>query len=74
MEATTMDTARSLWVIYQQMSPDVQQEFKRLIDQEGAEYTNAEWLTLSTQTLKDLWDSPEEDYWDELYANQHQNE
>ena len=74
MEATAIDTARSLWIIYQQMSPAVQNEFKRIISDEeirGAGYKNAEWLPLSEPSLHELWNAPEEDYWDELYAKQH---
>ena len=74
MEATAItaiDTARSLWIIYQQMPDDAQKVFKRLIDSSEPAYENASWLSFSTPTLKDIWDKPEEDYWDELYAKQH---
>lgn len=72
MEATAMDTARSLWIIYRQMPDDAQKVFKKMIDNgpEG-EYDNEGWLSLSALSLKDIWDKPEEDYWDELYAKQH---
>lgn len=69
---TAQDTARSLWIIYQQMPVAVQKVFRDMLDGEGGnEYVNADWLRLSGPTLKELWDSPEEDYWDELYAKQH---
>lgn len=72
MEATAIDTARSLWIIYRQMPAAVQNEFKRLIDDEPGEgYINTQWLALSEPSLRELWDAPEEDYWDELYAKLH---
>ena len=76
MEATitAVDTARSLWIIYRQMSPAAQDEFKRLIDDNSSvSYKNVDWLSLSESTLTELWGKPEESYWDELYAKQHQN-
>ncbi|RYF70200.1 MAG: hypothetical protein EOO39_16180 [Cytophagaceae bacterium] len=69
MENTITDTARSLWVIYQQMPDAVQHEFRRLLD--NGDYANNEWLSLSALSLKEIWETPEEDYWDELYAKQH---
>ncbi len=76
MEATAItatDMARSLWIIYQHMPAAVQNEFKRLIDDEepGEGYANTQWLALSEPSLHELWDAPEEDYWDELYAKLH---
>lgn len=72
---TAADTARSLWVIYRQMPPDAKRAFKELLDKEtGEEYNNLTWLPLSEPTLNALWDAPEEDYWDELYAKQHGND
>lgn len=69
MEASTMDTARSLWIIYQQMPGDAQRAFKEMMAND--DYANAEWLSLSALSLKEIWETPEEDYWDELYAKQH---
>lgn len=69
---TAQDMARSLWIIYQQMPDDAQKVFKDMVDNEPEEkYENAGWLSLFTLSLKDIWDQPEEDYWDELYAKQH---
>ena len=69
---TAQDTARSLWIIYRQMPDDAQKVFKEMIGNEPeTAYDNAGWLSLSTVSLKDIWDQPEEDYWDELYAKQH---
>ncbi len=69
MEATitAVDTARSLWIIYQQMPPTVQDEFKRLLDEEE-DYTI--WMRLTEDTLRDDWEAPENDVWDEFYAKQ----
>lgn len=73
MEVSTLDTARSLWIIYRQMPDEAQRVFKQMLTEESADqdYTNADWLSLSTLSLNDIWDTPEEDYWDELYAKQH---
>ncbi|MBC7569701.1 MAG: hypothetical protein H7319_08220 [Spirosoma sp.] len=75
-QTTAAETARSLWVVCRQLPDEVQTEFKRLIDEEelASGYINTDWLPLSTPTLAVLWDAPEEDYWDELYAKQHPNE
>lgn len=70
MENTIRDTARSLWVIYQQLPDAVQHEFKRLLNDE-VDYANNDWLPLSALSLKEIWETPEEEYWDELYAKQH---
>ncbi len=39
MEATTMDIARSLWVIYQQMPIAVQDGFRKLLEHEEEDIT-----------------------------------
>lgn len=69
MEATitAVDAARSLWVIYQQMPVTVQDEFKRLMDDE--ERTG--WMRLTEEALRDDWEAPENDVWDEFYTKQH---
>ena len=66
MEATSTDTARSLWIIYRQMPVAVQDEFKRLIDEED----DTGWMKLTEETLRDDWEAPENDVWDEFYAKQ----
>ena len=57
MEATTTDIARSLLVIYRQMPPAVQQEFRRLIEED-----NNEWqMKITNETLQGDWNAPEND-------------
>jgi hypothetical protein len=34
----------------------------------------AKWVAFSNPSLAELWDAPEEDYWDELYARQRAND
>lgn len=68
MEANTMDAARSLWVIYRQMPKAVQHEFKKLLEHE--EEDSEGWMRLTAETLRDDWDAPENDVWDEFYAKQ----
>jgi hypothetical protein len=68
------NTAQSLYVVYRQLPIDAQQAFRNLLDKEekgAANYINAEWLSLSEPSLRELWEAPEEDYWDDLYAKQH---
>ncbi len=73
MEAANY-TARSLFVVYKQLPEDAQKAFKALIDNDKENgYTNSEWVAFSNPSLAELWDAPEEDYWDELYAKQHAN-
>ena len=60
---TAQDTARSLYVVYRLLPVEARRVFKEMLDREGGdEYANADWLRLSGPTLKELWDSPEEDY------------
>lgn len=67
-------TARSLFVVYKQLPEDAQKAFKALISNDREEgYANSEWVAFSNPSLAELWDAPEEDYWDELYAKQHTN-
>ena len=68
MEASTINTARSLWVIYQQMPDAVQHEFKRLLDDEA---DDEGWMKLTEEALGDDWDAPKNKVWDEFYAKQH---
>ena len=67
MEASTINTARSLRVIYQQMPDAVQHEFKRLLDDET---DDGGWMKLTEEALRDDWEAPENDVWDEFYAKQ----
>lgn len=71
MEVTAQLTAQSLFGVYKQLPEDVQQAFKRLLENEHKAYNNDEWLLYSNDALKKIWDDPEEDFWDELYAKQH---
>ncbi|MBD2751332.1 hypothetical protein [Spirosoma validum] len=67
-------TAQSLYVVYRQLPIEAQQAFRDLLSRETEEiagYKNTEWLPLSDTSLRELWDAPEEDYWDDLYAKQH---
>lgn len=67
-------TDQSLRVVYRHLSADAQRIFKEMLNKEVDEdYINLNWVRLSEPMLKELWDTPEEDYWDELYAKQHQN-
>lgn len=68
-------TARSLFIVFNQLPEDAQREFVSMLDESyhGQTYKNEEWTPLSESTLKAIWDAPEEDYWDELYATQHAN-
>ncbi len=72
MEAANY-TARSLFVVYKQLPEDAQKAFKALINNDKEEYDNSEWTAFSNPSLAELWDAPEEDYWDELYAKQRAN-
>jgi hypothetical protein len=72
MEASSQQTAHSLFVIYRQLLPETRQAFRQLLDFENADdASNTDLIPLSEPTLKAIWESPEEDYWDELYAKQH---
>lgn len=68
MEATTLDAARSLWVVYQQMPTAVQNEFRRLLDHEEDYQTG--WMQLTEEALRDDWEAPENDVWDAFYLKQ----
>ncbi len=68
MEATTLDAARSLWVVYQQMPTAVQNEFRRLLDHEEDNQTG--WMQLTEEALRDDWEAPENDVWDAFYLKQ----
>ena len=65
---TAEDTARSLWIIYQQMPVAAQDEFKRLLEDEEE---NLFWMRIAEEVLRDDWDTPENDVWDEFYVKQH---
>lgn len=69
MKVTTTDTARSLWVIYQQMPVAVQDEFRKLLEHEEEDTTG--WMRLTEEALRDDWEAPENDVWDDFYAKQH---
>lgn len=65
---TAEDTARSLWIIYQQMPNNVQHEFRRLIEGEEEDTVR---MKITEEVLQDDWNAPENDVWDEFYAKQH---
>ena len=53
----TTETARSLWVVYQQLPDEVQTKFKRLIDEEEGE---TGWMKLNEEVLREDRESPGE--------------
>ena len=65
---TAQDTARSLWIIYRQMPDAVQHEFRRLIDDDEEDTGR---MRIAEEVLRDDWEAPENDVWDEFYAKQH---
>lgn len=69
MEASALDTARSLWIVYRQMPAAVQDEFRKLLNHE--EEDAAGWMRLTEEVLKEDWEAPENDVWDEFYVKQH---
>ncbi len=72
METTAQLTPQSLFDAYRKLPDDAKKAFKDLINHEAeSAYRNAEWLPYSADTLKEIWNTPEEDFWDELYAKQH---
>ncbi len=66
-------TARSLFVVFKQLPEEAQRAFITMLEESdnGQLYKNEDWIPLSEPSLKAIWDSPEEDYWDELYATLH---
>ena len=62
---TAQDTARSLWIIYQQMPVAVQRVFKEMLDDDDASR-----MRMTEEVLRDDWESPENDIWDEFHAKQ----
>jgi len=49
--------------------PDaIQAEFKRLLEHEEEDATG--WMRLTEETLRDDWEEPENDVWDEFYLKQ----
>lgn len=69
VEAITIrDTARSLLMIYKQMPVAVQDEFKRLLEDQEED---TGWMRLTEEVLRDDWEAPENDIWDEFYVQQH---
>jgi hypothetical protein len=72
MIASPQQTAQSLFVVYRQLPAETREVFRQLIDNETInEFDSADYLPLTEPTLKGIWEAPEENYWDELYAKQH---
>ncbi len=65
-------TAQSLYVVYKQLPDEVQTEFRQLISQEEKPAAWQDWLALSEISLNDVWNGPENDIWDKIYADEHQ--
>ena len=66
-------TAQSFYVVYRQLPVEAQRAFRDLLDKEQLVdgYTNVDRISLSEPSLREIWESPEEDYWDELNAKQY---
>lgn len=64
---TAQDTARSLWIIYRQMPVAVQKVFRDMLDDDD---DDASRMRMTEEVLRDDWESPENDIWDEFYAKQ----
>lgn len=61
-------TAQSLYVVYKQLPADVQAVFRQLISEDETPDEEHGWLKLSEMSLRDVWDTPENDVWDHFYA------
>ena len=72
MKVTAELTAQSLYMIYRQLPTETQQKFKQLMADEEREdpLENTGWLIVASETLRDDWDAPENNVWDEFYKQQ----
>lgn len=64
-------TAQSLFVVFRQLPQQTQQAFVKLLKESEQNYVNDEWVPFSEPSLDAIWNTPEEDHWDALYAKHH---
>jgi hypothetical protein len=65
-------TAQSLYVVYKQLPAEVQTEFRHLLSQDESSEEWQGWIRVSETALGDVWNTPENDAWDQFYA-EHQS-
>ena len=66
-------TAQSLFIIYNYLPKEVRKEFNNLIKKsllENVVIENDTWLKLSKETLSEIWETLENEIWDEYYNKQ----
>ncbi|MEK6615687.1 MAG: hypothetical protein AABZ32_06200 [Bacteroidota bacterium] len=71
---TVRQTAQSLFIMYNYLPEKVRQEFNNLLKKnplpDGVVSADAAWLKLSEETLSSIWETPENEIWDEYYLSQ----
>lgn len=64
--------AKALFDLYQTMPENIREEIKEMILRTGINYDEpetSELTRLSNDPLKDVWDTPENDHWDEFFKS-----
>lgn len=74
MTTTTKYTkqAKAIFDLYQTMPEKVQRQIKEMIIGKDVDYDlpqTADLTRLSGQSLKDIWEAPENDHWDEFFKS-----
>lgn len=56
-------------IIYKQLPEIAQKAFENILTKKDKQkdWTAKEWFRLSEETLDDIWSTPENDIWDQLY-------
>ena len=74
---TIRQTAQSLFIMYNYLPEKVREEFNNLLKKNplpaAAIGADAAWLKLSDETLSSIWETPENEIWDEYYFKQTKN-
>lgn len=64
--------AKAFFELYRSMPKKVQKKLKKMILEQDVEYQTSEhtnFSKISEPSLKDIWDTPENDHWDDFLDN-----
>lgn len=64
--------AKAIFDLYQSMPEKVQRQIEEMITKKNTDYDlpeSAELTGLSDQSLKEIWETPENDHWDDFFES-----
>lgn len=70
---TYAQTARAYFLIYRALPDEVKKEVQALIKSDYEDLSADDLYKMSITSFEEIWNAPENDHWDDFFANRNKN-